>query len=171
MNATSTDLAGASTREQILRVARELIQTRSYLGFSFQDVANAIGIRKPSLYHHFPTKEALGIEVLREAMQAFKDWTVAKERLPQAALDAYFCMYRNGLHAGEGVCPAGRLRPAGIASTTSCGRRCATCAARRCFGSPACSGRWPRAASRRHRSASWPPMYLPSARARCWPRA
>ncbi len=111
MNATTIDSAGVGTRAQILRVARELIQTRSYLGFSFQDVANAIGIRKPSLYHHFATKEALGIEVLRESTQAFKDWTVAKERSPQAALDAYFRMYRNGLHAGEGVCPAGALAP------------------------------------------------------------
>lgn len=111
MNATTIDSAGVGTRAQILRVARELIQTRSYLGFSFQDVANAIGIRKPSLYHHFATKEALGIEVLRESTRAFKDWTVAKERSPQAALDAYFRMYRNGLHAGEGVCPAGALAP------------------------------------------------------------
>jgi TetR/AcrR family transcriptional repressor of nem operon len=111
MRTTSTDLAGATTREQILGVARDLIQTRSYLGFSFQDVANKVGIRKPSLYHHFPTKESLGIEVLRESTQAFRDWTIAKERSPQASLDAYFRMYRNGLHAGEGVCPAGALAP------------------------------------------------------------
>lgn len=110
MIAVST-LAGATTRDQILQVARELIQTRSYLGFSFQDVADHVGIRKASLYHHFPTKEALGIEVLRGATQAFKDWTTAKPRAPQAALDAYFRMYRNGLHAGEGVCPAGALAP------------------------------------------------------------
>ena len=103
--------AGATTREQIVRIARELIQTRSYLGFSFQDVADQVGIRKASLYHHFPTKEALGIEVLRGAAQAFKDWVAAKPRAPEAALDAYFRMYRNGLHAGEGVCPAGALAP------------------------------------------------------------
>ncbi|RZL88735.1 MAG: TetR/AcrR family transcriptional regulator [Variovorax sp.] len=111
MGATSIEPAGATTREQILNVARDLIQTRSYLGFSFQDVADKVGIRKPSLYHHFPTKESLGVEVLREATRAFKDWTVAKERSPQASLDAYFRMYRNGLHAGEGVCPAGALAP------------------------------------------------------------
>ncbi|MGO4389766.1 TetR/AcrR family transcriptional regulator [Variovorax sp. M-6] len=104
-------LAGATTREQILGVARELIQTRSYLGFSFQDVADRVGIRKASLYHHFATKEALGVEVLRAAAQAFKDWTIAKPRTPQASLDAYFRMYRNGLHAGEGVCPAGAMAP------------------------------------------------------------
>jgi len=111
MNATSSEPASATTREQILSVARDLIQTRSYLGFSFQDVADKVGIRKPSLYHHFPTKESLGIEVLRESTRVFKAWAVAKERSPQAALDAYFRMYRNGLHAGESVCPAGALAP------------------------------------------------------------
>jgi len=111
MNPTSAKLAGATTREQILSVARELIQTRSYLGFSFQDVADKVGIRKPSLYHHFPTKEALGIAVLQDATQAFKSWTGAKVRTPQVALDAYFRMYRDGLRAGSSVCPAGALAP------------------------------------------------------------
>jgi len=111
MNAVSSSPAGATTREQILGVARDLIQTRSYLGFSFQDVADQVGIRKASLYHHFPTKESLGVEVLREATQAFRNWTVAKVRTPQASLDSYFRMYRDGLHAGEGVCPAGALAP------------------------------------------------------------
>jgi TetR/AcrR family transcriptional repressor of nem operon len=108
---SSTRPAGAGTREQILGVARELIQTRSYLGFSFQDVADQVGIRKASLYHHFPTKESLGVEVLRDATRAFKDWTVARERSPQSALDGYFRMYRNALHAGVAVCPAGALAP------------------------------------------------------------
>ena len=111
MNSTSVEAAGATTREQILSVARELIQTRSYLGFSFQDVADKVGIRKPSLYHHFPTKEALGIAVLQDATQAFKNWTGAKVRTPQAALEAYFRMYRDGLRAGFSVCPAGALAP------------------------------------------------------------
>lgn len=111
MNPASAELTGATTREQILSVARELIQTRSYLGFSFQDVADKVGIRKPSLYHHFPTKEALGIAVLQDATQAFKSWTGAKVRTPQVALDAYFRMYRDGLRAGSSVCPAGALAP------------------------------------------------------------
>ena len=111
MIAATTHESGATTREQILGVARDLIQTRSYLGFSFQDVAEQVGIRKASLYHHFPTKESLGVEVLREATQAFKNWTVAKVRTPQASLDGYFRMYRDGLHAGERVCPAGALAP------------------------------------------------------------
>ena len=94
-----------------MQVARELIQTRSYLGFSFQDVADQIGIRKPSLYHHFPSKEALGVAVLREATQAFKNWTDRRSEAPIAALEAYFRMYRQVLRAGSAVCPAGALAP------------------------------------------------------------
>jgi TetR/AcrR family transcriptional repressor of nem operon len=100
-----------NTRDEILRVGRELVQTRSYLGFSFQDVADAVGVRKASLYHHFPTKEALGIEVLKEAAQAFDAWAGRRAGAPPERLDAYFRMYRNGLQAGSAVCPAGALVP------------------------------------------------------------
>ncbi|RST47690.1 TetR/AcrR family transcriptional regulator [Variovorax sp. DXTD-1] len=108
---SATALATGSTREQILAVARSLIETRSYLGFSFQDVADAVGIRKASLYHHFPTKEALGIAVIREATQLFKNWEAARVRAPNDALESYFRMYRNTLKAGSGMCPAGALTP------------------------------------------------------------
>jgi TetR/AcrR family transcriptional repressor of nem operon len=108
---SATALATGSTREQILGVARALIETRSYLGFSFQDVADAVGIRKASLYHHFPTKEALGIAVIRQATQLFKDWDAARVRTPKDALESYFRMYRNTLRAGSGMCPAGALAP------------------------------------------------------------
>lgn len=108
---SATALATGSTRDQILGVARKLIETRSYLGFSFQDVADAVGIRKASLYHHFPTKEALGVAVIRQATQFFKDWDTARAREPKDALESYFRMYRNTLRAGSGVCPAGALAP------------------------------------------------------------
>jgi TetR/AcrR family transcriptional repressor of nem operon len=114
MNATtasSTALATGSTREQILAVARGFIETRSYLGFSFQDVADAVGVRKASLYHHFATKEALGIAVIRAATQGFKDWDAARAREPKDALESYFRMYRNTLRAGSAMCPAGALAP------------------------------------------------------------
>jgi TetR/AcrR family transcriptional repressor of nem operon len=85
------------------------MQTRSYLGFSFQNIADEIGIRKPSLYHHFPSKESLGVEVLRQATQSFEAWAATTPATPRRKLAAYFNMYRKGLHAGHGVCPAGAL--------------------------------------------------------------
>ena len=112
----NTTVAGTNTREQILRIARKLIRTRSYLGFSFQDIADAIGIRKPSLYHHFPSKEALGVEVLADAANGFRRWAAATPGAPGRKLAAYFDLYRNGLHAGRGVCPAGAMAAGGSAT-------------------------------------------------------
>ncbi|MDI1257959.1 TetR/AcrR family transcriptional regulator [Aquabacterium sp.] len=100
-----------STRGHILQVARELMQTRSYLGFSFQDIAERVGIRKASLYHHFPSKESLGVAVLVEATQGFRDWAATREGSPERQVRSYFKMLRNGLGAGTRVCPAGALVP------------------------------------------------------------
>jgi TetR/AcrR family transcriptional regulator, transcriptional repressor for nem operon len=100
-----------STREEILRVTRNLIQTRSYLGFSFQDVAEQVGIRKASLYHHFRTKEALGVQVLREASRAFLRWSDEASVNAEVKLNAYFDLYRWDLRAGAAMCPAGAMAP------------------------------------------------------------
>lgn len=108
---TSIPSLTGGTREQIMNAAQRMIEKRSYLGFSFQDIADEIGIRKASLYHHFPTKEALGEEVIREATRKFSEWTGGMHYAPEKKLKAYFLMYRNALHAGEGMCPAGALAP------------------------------------------------------------
>ncbi|AUC99990.1 TetR family transcriptional regulator [Bradyrhizobium sp. SK17] len=48
-----------STSEQILDVAQALIVAGGYNGFSYADIADAVGIRKASIHHHFPTKAEL----------------------------------------------------------------------------------------------------------------
>lgn len=53
MNKTS------STAEDILASARSLIVSGGYNGFSYADIADAVGIRKPSIHHHFPSKAQL----------------------------------------------------------------------------------------------------------------
>ncbi|MGH6645647.1 TetR/AcrR family transcriptional regulator [Aquabacterium sp.] len=108
---TTTLQADISTRDHILKVARELMQTRSYLGFSFQDIAERVGIRKASLYHHFPSKESLGVAVLNEAAGQFQDWAATRTGTPESQLRSYFRMLRNALGAGRRVCPAGSVVP------------------------------------------------------------
>ncbi|GKQ54883.1 TetR/AcrR family transcriptional regulator [Bradyrhizobium sp. Ce-3] len=48
-----------STSDRILDVAQSLIVAGGYNGFSYADIAEAIGIRKASIHHHFPTKAEL----------------------------------------------------------------------------------------------------------------
>lgn len=48
-----------STADAILRSARSLVLAGGYNGFSYEDIASVVGIRKASIHHHFPTKVAL----------------------------------------------------------------------------------------------------------------
>jgi len=48
-----------NTAGQIVDTARQLIMTRGYNGFSYADVAEAVGIRKASIHHHFAAKSDL----------------------------------------------------------------------------------------------------------------
>lgn len=54
----------SETKESILVRATELFLRRSYEGVSIQDIAQAVGLTKSSLYHHFPNgKEQIFQEV------------------------------------------------------------------------------------------------------------
>jgi len=96
------------TKERILDAAQDLIQTRSFHGFSFQDLADRVGIRKPSLYHHFDSKEALALAVLERAADFGRTYMAKVDgEDPAARLERYFEMFRDIHGKGERMCPGG----------------------------------------------------------------
>ncbi|MCH3032011.1 TetR/AcrR family transcriptional regulator, partial [Listeria monocytogenes] len=42
------------TAERVVDAAEGLVQQHGYNGFSYDDVAQLVGIKKPSIHHHFP---------------------------------------------------------------------------------------------------------------------
>jgi len=84
------------TRDRVLQVAQALFAERGYRGASLRDIAKKIGIKAPSLLHHFPSKQQLYLAVLDKMFESLEDAANAvawgresrQERMSQAVGDA-----------------------------------------------------------------------------------
>ena len=56
------------TKQRILDKALELFSTQGYDFVSVGEIAKAVGIKAPSLYNHFPSKQAI-FDAIMEFMQ------------------------------------------------------------------------------------------------------
>ena len=63
----------STARERVLAAAEGLFGERGYRGVTLGDVAEELGMRKPSLYHHAPGgKEQLYVEVMEELLERYR---------------------------------------------------------------------------------------------------
>lgn len=101
-----------SKSEEILSVAQDLVQTKGYNGFSYRDIADAIGIKSASIHYHFPTKGDLGREVTAQYRNAFAQaLQVLSESTDSARerIEGYAALFRATLVEQERLCMCGML--------------------------------------------------------------
>ena len=113
MVTTTAPKPRSETAEQILDLAEALIQTRGYSAFSYQDIADGLGIRKASIHYHFPSKADLGIAVVDRYIARF-DTALAEiaddaSKSSMAMLDLYVQPYLQFADTPDRVCLCGAL--------------------------------------------------------------
>ena len=92
-NTTKGGRTGSATREQVVRHAVELFAAKGYGNTSLDDIAVAVGIRKPSLYHYIDSKEDLLYEVDALLVQELLDEAerlLGEAQTPEDKLRAFF---------------------------------------------------------------------------------
>jgi TetR/AcrR family transcriptional repressor of nem operon len=98
------------TAERILDLSESLVQQRGFNGFSYQDVADALGVRKASLHYHFPSKAALGATLIERYRAAvFTALPAPGATEPWQALDAFLEPFRQVARRCDRMCLAGVL--------------------------------------------------------------
>ena len=72
------------TRQHVISVAETLFAQQGFHGTTLDDVANTVGIRRPSVIYHFRDKQTLYEEVLKALFNRQSDFfnTLREERQP-----------------------------------------------------------------------------------------
>jgi len=84
------------TREDILDAAAQVFRQKGFHGASMQDIAKAVNLQKPSLYHHVSSKQEIllalldrALELLFERISAIANQNIPADKKLQAMIRAY----------------------------------------------------------------------------------
>jgi len=101
-----------TTQRKILDLAESLLQRRGYNAFSYHHLSHELGIKNAAIHYHFPTKESLGLEIIKRTRDRFNKWTNNPEHRILAAkeqLDWFVKSYQYNLNSNNRVCLIGTL--------------------------------------------------------------
>jgi TetR/AcrR family transcriptional regulator, transcriptional repressor for nem operon len=97
----------SDSREKVLAAARRAAQAHGYNGLNFRDLAEEVGIRAASIYHHFPSKADLASAVAKrywEDSAADLEALLTESSDPISALRQYPDTFRRALENDNRMC-------------------------------------------------------------------
>jgi len=92
------------TSATILEVAERLLMQRGYHGFSYQHIAETLGVKPPAIHYHFRTKSELVVAIVERYGACFDHWAASLADVgPAGRLGAYLDLGRIAVADGR-VC-------------------------------------------------------------------
>lgn len=98
-----------TSKDELLNAARLSAQAHGYTGLNIRSLANEVGIKAASIYHHFPSKAELGAAVARRYWEdSAADLNALRENEPDAlsSLRRYPQLFRRSLERENRICMA-----------------------------------------------------------------
>ena len=65
-----------NTKQEILNAALDLFSVQGFEATSISQIANAVGIRKASLYSHFENKQAILVAIVKEVLEQYAEHSI-----------------------------------------------------------------------------------------------
>ena len=97
---------------RILDAAEQLIQQNGYNGFSYDDISRQVGLKKPSIHHHFQTKSGLVSMVVERYTFRFKNLLEEIDLKNLSAVDklnGYIKLFSKTYDTNRRLCVCGML--------------------------------------------------------------
>ncbi len=95
------------TKVALLDSAERIVRRTGFDGFSYADLAEAVGIRKASIHHHFPTKATLSVAMMQRYHAGLEQACHQIDQRHSTGSDrliALIDLYRAALNGGASVC-------------------------------------------------------------------
>ena len=93
---------GSSRRDELLAVAAKLFAARGYHGTRMDDVADAVGLNKATVYHYYASKSLILWDIYKRTADFIHDEEIRKLVPPDFGRKAMENLLRaNGLRASE----------------------------------------------------------------------
>lgn len=96
-----TERVKEKTRDKILRAGRKLFTSRGFEASTTRDIAARAGIAAGTLFNYFPSKEALGMAMIAEALDGARHEFESRRRAGESLDEELFAHVMSGLRALE----------------------------------------------------------------------
>ncbi len=98
--------------ESIVDAAESLLQQHGYNGFSYDSIAQIVGIKKPSVHHHFATKAELVAVTVQRYTYRFREQLLHIEGSHAAGINrllSYAALFEKTYATNKRICVCGML--------------------------------------------------------------